>query len=49
MKKPSSVRSLENLGHVRLSPNFYMRDFLHSEVSNFYGIPVIHHIRMKSL
>ena len=41
MKKPASVKSLENLGRVRLSPNFYMRDFLHSEVADFYGIPNI--------
>ena len=38
MRKPESVRSLENLGRVRLSPNFYMRDFLHSEVADFYGL-----------
>ena len=38
MRKPESVRSLENLGRVRLSPNFYMRDFLHSEVADYYGL-----------
>ena len=38
MRKPESVRSLENLGRVRLSSNFYMRDFLHSEVADFYGL-----------
>jgi hypothetical protein len=32
---------LENLGRVRLSQNFFMRDFLYSEVANFYGIPNI--------
>ena len=41
MKKPASVKSLETLGRVRLSDNFFMRDFLHSEISNFYGIPNI--------
>jgi hypothetical protein len=41
MKTPASVRSLENLGRVRLSPSFFMRDFLYSEVSNFYGVPNI--------
>jgi hypothetical protein len=41
MKKPGSVKSLENLGRVRLSQNFFMRDFLYSEVANFYGIPNI--------
>ena len=41
MRKPQSVKSLEDLGRVRLSPNFYMRDFLYSEVASFYGIPNI--------
>ena len=39
MRKPGSVRSLENLGRVRLSDSFFMRDFLHSEIADFYGIP----------
>lgn len=38
---PKSVESLEKLGRVRLSPSFYMREFLYSEVANFYGIPNI--------
>lgn len=38
MKKPGSVTSLENLGRVRLSKNFFMRDFLYSEIANFYGV-----------
>ena len=37
--KPATMRALEELGRVRLSPSFYMRDFLYSEISNFYGIP----------
>ncbi|MEZ5534047.1 MAG: hypothetical protein R3F02_00345 [Thiolinea sp.] len=41
MRKPQSVNSLENLGRVRLSKSFYMRDFLYSEISNFYAIPNI--------
>ena len=41
MRKPQSVKSLENLGRVRLSNSFYMRDFLYSEVSNYYGAPNI--------
>ncbi len=41
MQKPKSVKSLENLGRVRLSKSFYMRDFLYSEISNFYGEPNI--------
>jgi hypothetical protein len=32
---------LEELGRVRLSENFFMRDFLYSEIANFYGIPNI--------
>lgn len=41
MRKPGSMRGLEDLGRVRLSPNFFMRDFLHSEIADFYGIPNI--------
>ena len=41
MRKPGSVRSLETLGRVRLSASFYMRDFLHSEIADFYAIPNI--------
>ena len=41
MRKPGSVRALEDLGRVRLSENFLMRDFLYSEVANLYGIPNI--------
>jgi hypothetical protein len=41
MRKPGSMRGLEELGRVRLSPSFFMRDFLYSEISVFYGIPNI--------
>jgi hypothetical protein len=41
MRTPSSVRALEELGRVRLSENFFMRDFLYSEVANLYRIPNI--------
>jgi hypothetical protein len=41
MRKPQSVKALENLGRVRLSPSFFMRDFLHSEIANFHGLPNI--------
>ena len=41
MKKPGSMKSLEDLGRVRLSKNFFLRDFLHSEIAEFYGIPNI--------
>ncbi len=36
-----SMKALEELGRERLSPNFFMRDFLYSEIANFYGIPNI--------
>ncbi len=38
MRKPGSMRGLEDLGRTRLSANFYMRDFLYSEIADFYGI-----------
>ena len=41
MRKPQSVKSLEAFGRVRVSKSFYMRDFLYSEISNYYGIPNI--------
>lgn len=41
MKRPLSLEALEELGRVRLSRTFYMRNFLHSEVANFYGMPNI--------
>jgi hypothetical protein len=39
MRRPGSVRGLEVLGRVRLSASFFMRDFLHSEIADFHGIP----------
>ena len=41
MKKPTSVAALEELGRVRLSKSFYLRDFLYSEIANHYGMPNI--------
>jgi hypothetical protein len=41
MRKPESVNGLETLGRVRLSANFFMRDFLYSEIANARGIPNI--------
>ena len=38
MRRPGSMWSLETLGRVRLSRHFYMRDFLHSEISQLEGI-----------
>ena len=39
MRKPASMRGLEDLGRVRLSRHFFLRDFLHSEIGDLYGIP----------
>lgn len=41
MRKPQTLKALEELGRIRLSKNFFMRDFLHSEISQFYSIPNI--------
>ena len=41
MKKPASVKSLEQLGRVQLSKSFFMRDMLYSEIANFHGMPNI--------
>ena len=38
MKRPRSVRSAEELGRVRLSRSFFMREFLYSEIANIYGM-----------
>jgi hypothetical protein len=37
-RSPASVKALEDLGRVRLSPNFFMRDFLHSEIASFFRL-----------
>lgn len=41
MRKPNSMKGLEDLGRARLSKNFFLRDFLHSEIADFYRIPNI--------
>lgn len=33
-----SFWDLEELGRIRLSKSFFLRDFLHSEIGAFYGI-----------
>lgn len=38
MRKPTSVKTLEEFGRVRLSRHFFMREFLYSEIGNFHGI-----------
>ena len=39
MKTPESVADLTELGRIRLSEHFFMRDMLYSEVANFHGLP----------
>ena len=41
MKKPASIQALEELGRVRLSRHFFMRDFLYSDITNLHGVPNI--------
>lgn len=41
MNQPRTVQALEDLGRVRLSKTFFMRDFLYSEISQVEGIPNI--------
>ena len=38
MKSPATVVALEELGRVRLSSSFYMRDFLYSEIAALNGL-----------
>ena len=38
MRKPTSVETLNKLGRVQLSPHFFMRDMLYSEIANFHRI-----------
>lgn len=37
MRQPKSVKSLEDLGRVQLSENFFLRDFLYSEIAVLHG------------
>ncbi len=39
MRTPQSMKGLEELGRVRLSQNFFFRDFLFSEIAAVYNIP----------
>lgn len=38
MRKPTSVDALTNLGRVRLSKSFFMRDMLQSEIAQVHGL-----------
>src|SRR6476619_4704042 len=37
-RKPTSVAGLTELGRVRLSKSFFMRDMLHSEIAQVHGL-----------
>lgn len=37
-KRPASVKGLEDLGRARLSANFFLRDFLYSEIAAIHGM-----------
>ncbi len=39
MRAPRSYTGLEDLGRIRLSRHYFMRDFLYSEIGNHYGRP----------
>ena len=41
MKRPATIQALEDLGRVRLSRHFFMRDFLYSDITNLHGVPNI--------
>ena len=41
MRRPASMKALEELGRTRLSEHFFMREMLYSEIANFHGIPNI--------
>jgi hypothetical protein len=38
MRKPGSVKGLEALGRTRLSPSFFLRDFLFSEIAAIHTV-----------
>ena len=38
-KKITSYNTLEKLGRVRLSDNFFMREMLYSSIGDYYGLP----------
>ena len=38
MRSVASYDALDRFGRIRLSKHFFMRDFLYSEISNFYGV-----------
>lgn len=41
MRKPATIQALEELGRVRLSKHFFVRDFLYSDITSLHGVPNI--------
>ena len=41
ISKITDVADLTEFGRIQLSPHFFMRDMLYSEVANFHGLPNI--------
>jgi hypothetical protein len=39
VRRPATYDALERLGRERLSRHFFLRNFLNSEIGNFYGVP----------
>ena len=37
-RTPRSVKGAEDLGRIRLSKSFFLRDFLYSEIANIHGL-----------
>ncbi len=38
MKQPANVEALSEFGRIRLSPSFFMRDFLFSDIAAIHGL-----------
>lgn len=38
MRKPETVAALTEFGRIQLSPNFFMRDFLYSDIAAIHGL-----------
>ena len=38
MRKPETVKALDEFGRVRLSKHFFMRDFLFSDIASIHGL-----------
>ncbi|MEQ9590702.1 MAG: hypothetical protein RJS97_22355 [Parvibaculaceae bacterium] len=38
MRKPTTVKTMEDFGRVQLSKSFFMREFLYSEIASMHGL-----------